>query len=130
MALRPKRVAKTPEEKAFDKCEKLYPKLAYGRCCINCLSEWRVTPATQIHHIIRRNCLHLRFDPQNLVPLCFDCHRKIHDGKLTEAISEEHRERLHKLSLRDTKAVCLLNGITKEELYLSQYEKMKQLLLT
>lgn len=125
-----KRPAKTKEEVVFDKCDRLYPKLSYGRCCQNCLAEWRITPATQIHHIIHRNCLHLRFNPLNLIPLCAECHRKIHDGRLTEAISQQQRDKLIKLSQRDTKAVCLLRGITKEELWTEQYNILKQLILT
>lgn len=128
--LRSRRVAQTSEERMFDLCDRAYPKLSYGRCCQNCLSEWRVRPAQCIHHIIHRNCLHLRFNPLNLIPLSAECHQKIHDGKLTEAISEQHREKLQRMSQKDIKSVCLLRGITKEELYTEQYKVLKSLLLT
>lgn len=125
-----RRPAKTSEERMFDKCEALYPKLSYGRCCQNCLSEWRVRPAQHVHHIFPRKCLHLRFDPYNLIPLCAECHEKIHAGKATEAITEERREKLQKLYNRDIKSVCLLRGITKEELWAEQYQVMKGLILS
>ena len=45
--------------------------------CINCLSERELTPA----HYVSRG----RGGPdvlENLMLLCFECHRKLHDGKL------------------------------------------------
>ena len=127
--MRYRRPAVTDEQKIFDKCDKLYPQLRYGRCCISCLSAWRVREAEHIHHIERRACLHLRFEPLNLLPLCSECHRKIHDGKLTEPISEQHREWLRNMANKNFKAICIARGLTKAEYYEQQYRKLKELIL-
>lgn len=124
-----KRKAVTPEQKIFDKCDKLYPQLRNGRPCACCLSVWKVKPATEIHHIIHRGNLHLRFELLNLIPLCADCHRKIHEGKLTEPISEQHREWLTKQANKDFKGILIARGLTKEEYYKLQYDRMKGMLL-
>lgn len=124
-----RREATTPEQKMFDKCDKLYPQLRHGRCCMACLSRWRVRPADHIHHIIGRANLHMRFEILNLIPLCWECHQKIHEGKLTEPISEQHREWLVKQSNKDFKGLLIARGLTKEEYYKQQYERMKGLLL-
>jgi hypothetical protein len=55
---------------------------------------------------------------------------KIHAGKATEAITQERREKLQKAYNRDIKAVCLLRGITKEELWAQQYDVLRKLVLS
>lgn len=124
-----KRPAVSLDDKVFDKCDRFYPKLRVGRCCACCASMWRVRPADHIHHIIRRNCLMLRFELLNLIPLCAECHQKIHDGKLTEPISEQHREWLIRQSNKSFKGVLIARGITKAEFYEEQYQKMKKVVL-
>jgi len=124
-----KRPAKTPEEKVFDKCDKLYPQLRHGRCCLACLARWKVTPATEIHHIIHRGNKMLRFELLNLIPLCSYHHQMIHAGKLTEPISEQQREWLVRMSNKDFKGMLIAKGMTKEEYYLEQYKKMKEQVL-
>lgn len=71
----------------------------------------------------------LRFELLNLIPLCAECHQKIHDGKLTEPISEQHREWLVKQNNKSFKGVLIARGITKAEYYAEQYDKMKSLIL-
>ena len=41
-----------------------------------------VRQATAVHHIIPRANDLLRYDPVNLLPVCYDCHRDIHDRGL------------------------------------------------
>jgi len=124
-----KRPAETLEQKIYDKCDKTYPQLRHGRCCMACLSAWRVKPADHIHHIIHRGNPMLRFEILNLIPLCAECHQKIHEGKLTEPISEQHREWLVRQSNKSFKGILIARGITKAEYYQEQYEKLKQLIL-
>ena len=38
--------------------------------------------ATEVHHIITRGNDLLRYDPANLLPICGDCHKAIHDRGL------------------------------------------------
>lgn len=127
--MRTRRVAETLEEKIYDRCDKLYPQLRYGRCCAACLSVWRVRPADHVHHIIHRGNPMLRFEILNLIPLCAECHEKIHAGKLTEPISEQHRDWLIKQNNKSFKGVLIARGITKAEYYQEQYDKMKSLIL-
>lgn len=119
----------TEEERMFDRCEKLYPKLRHGRCCIPCLLAWRITPADHMHHIMPRRHLITRFMLINLLPVCWKCHEKIHAGKLTEPISEQQREYLQKLANKDLKGLCIARGITKAEYYAEQYKQMKEQVL-
>jgi len=48
----------------------------HGAACEECLFNFK---GNRAHHFVRRS--HLRLDiPENLCVLCFDCHRRIHDG--------------------------------------------------
>lgn len=117
------------EEYWFNKCEKLYPKLSYGRCCAVCASKWKVVPATEIHHIQPRMHGMLRFHPLNLIPLCHTCHQLITDKKLDEPITTKHREWLQKMATKDFKGYLIAKGITKEEYFEWCYKQLKELIL-
>lgn len=117
------------EKKWFDKCEKLYPKLAYGRCCAVCQSRYLMTPATEIHHIQPRAHKALRFHYLNLMPLCHKCHQLITDKKLDEPITTKHREWLQQMANKDFKGMLIARGLTKAEYYQAQYRKLKELVL-
>lgn len=127
--MRRHRLAETDEQKIYDKCDQLYPKLRNGRCCAVCLSMWRMTPADHIHHIIPRANPITRFYLPNLIPLCCKHHQMIHEGKLTEPISEQHRDHLIQMANKSFKGLCIAKGITKAEYFQDQYEKMKEQLL-
>lgn len=119
----------TEEERIFNRCEQLYPKLRHGRCCIPCLVAWRVRESTEVHHIYSRRHLTTRFYLLNLMPVCAECHAKIHAGKLTEPISEQQREHLQNLANKDIKGLCIARGITKAEYFREQYKIIKEQLL-
>lgn len=81
-------------------------KLTASPLCQRCEEEGRVTPATEVHHIIpveraltRLEKERLMFDPTNLRALCHDCHVKTHtemgrSGKeLAKKRAEEHLQR-------------------------------------
>lgn len=127
--MRAKRLATTDEDKWFDKCDRLYPRLADGRPCAVCLSKWKMTPATEIHHIEPRVHRLLRFHYLNLLPVCHDCHDKITNKQLDEPITTKHREWLHQMTLKDFKGYCIAHGITKAEYYQERYNELKQLCL-
>ena len=48
--------------------------------CIKCKEKGKVSQATEVHHIeqLSENW-NKRFDYNNLIPLCYDCHHGIHD---------------------------------------------------
>ncbi len=127
--MRAKRIAKTEEDKWFDKCDALYPKLSYGRCCRVCESLWRQVPAECIHHYIRRGTLITRFYLPNLIPLCTKHHQMIHEGKLSEPLSEELKDHLTKMGNKNLKGYCIAKGITKAEYFEQCYKIMKENLL-
>ncbi len=58
--------------------------LAEQPLCVDCLeTTGRPTPAVEVHHIEGIQAApHKRLDPQNLVPLCEDCHDKRHGRPL------------------------------------------------
>jgi len=41
-------------------------------------------PAECGHHLIGRADKMLRYDAVNIMPLCYECHRLIHDGKINQ----------------------------------------------
>lgn len=61
--------------------DRLFQQLSSGRRC-NCCGH----PAECVHHFIGRANRFLRWDIFNAVPVCLDCHRKIHDGKLAPVL--------------------------------------------
>lgn len=44
---------------------------------------------TEVHHYFTRANKKLRFDPENLILLCFNCHRSAHYNKLTKEKIEQ-----------------------------------------
>ncbi len=65
---------------SFKKPRAIVDPMAVRECrkrpCEHCGSE-RVEPP---HHFVRTG--HLRLDlPENLISLCWDCHRRVHDGE-------------------------------------------------
>lgn len=127
--MRARRPAVQDDQKIYDKCDRLYPQLRHGRCCVSCLLIWRIRPADVIHHIIRRANPITRFYLPNLMPLCAECHDKIHAGKLSEPISEQHRDHLNKLANKNLKGICIARGITRAEYFQKQYEQIKENIL-
>lgn len=119
----------TEEEKWFDKCDKLYPKLAVGRPCAVCASKWLVRPATEVHHIMPRMHKMLRHHYLNLIPVCHECHQLITDKKLDEPITTKHREWLQRMANKDFKGYLIAHGITKAEYYQQRYKELKELVL-
>ena len=63
-------------------------------------------PAECYHHLIGRANPMTRYDPINLLPVCYDCHRDIHDGKVNdwnyiEADRKELLSELKRMSYKD-----------------------------
>ena len=54
-------------------------KAHHGECQL-CKAEHRLTRATVVHHVkhLRRHP-ELAYDTDNLIPLCHDCHERIHE---------------------------------------------------
>lgn len=86
-------------EKTLDKLVQL--------ACLNQKCRVCGKPAECGHHLIGRSNMMLRYDAINIMPLCYDCHRKIHDGKINqwEYCAPEQKEFLQekakKMSYRD-----------------------------
>lgn len=57
--------------------DRLVQMLHLGQRCWVCGK-----PAECVHHIISRRNKLFRYDLINLQPLCFNCHRLVHDGKI------------------------------------------------
>lgn len=60
-------------------------KLTAQPLCERCQQEDRITPATEVHHVVpvedgltRAAKVWLMYDPHNLRALCHDCHVKTH----------------------------------------------------
>lgn len=94
------------------KLDGLYPKLRYNKACSICGRQ-----ATEIHHIIHRDNLLLRYDLNNLLPLCSDCHRLVHDKGAELYISVWKMEYLNALKNVQLKDYLLKHGLTKKEFF-------------
>lgn len=98
--------------------DRLYPKLRIGRKCANpdCNNQ-----AVHMHHIVRRNVDLLRFDVKNLIPLCEECHRKIHDEGMFDRgldfVDEQTKDYLLRFKYIDFKQYLLELGISKEDFF-------------
>lgn len=60
--------------------DKLTQELSENQLCRVCKKVFhRNTLANCIHHVVHRNNYILRYNLNNLIPLCADCHRLVHD---------------------------------------------------
>ena len=100
------------------KLDRLYPKLRIGRKCANPACNRQ---AAHIHHIVRRNVDLLRYDINNLLPLCEECHRQIHDEGLynrgMDFVDEQRRNYLQRMKNIDFKQFLLELNITKDDFF-------------
>lgn len=100
------------------KLDRLYPKLRIGRKCANPACNHQ---AAHMHHIVRRNVDLLRYDVNNLLPLCEECHRQIHDEGLYNRgmnfVDEQRRNYLQRMKNVDFKQFLLELNITKDDFF-------------
>lgn len=105
----------TPLEQKLDR---LYPKLRIGRKCANPACNHQ---AAHMHHIVRRSVDLLRYDVKNLLPLCEECHRQIHDEGLynrgMDFVDEPRRAYLLYMKNIDFKQFLLELNITKDDFF-------------
>lgn len=105
------------------KLDALYPKLSIGRRCHFCGKK-----AEQQHHIRSRSNLLLRYDLNNLLPICNDCHRYIHDKSLNLDlyISVFRMEYLNKMSQIQFQDWLLKHGLTREDFFKQKEQELKE----
>lgn len=101
--------------KAIEKeLDRLVQELCKNHRCHVCGAR----KATAVHHIIGRANKLLRYDFSNLLPVCDDCHRQIHDKGL-DVSAYMHKERwlylqrVKNLSYKDLLTFEL--GMTEDE---------------
>lgn len=96
------------------KLDKLYPKLSRGRKCYFCGK-----PSENIHHIIPRSNTLLRYDLENLLPVCYNCHQALHNHSCDIAlyIGLSRYAYLEEMSKVNFKDYLLNNNLTKEEFF-------------
>jgi 5-methylcytosine-specific restriction protein A len=52
-------------------------KIAAQPLCADCEAEGRVTPATEVHHVVKiADAPQKKHDSENLLPLCKACHAR------------------------------------------------------
>lgn len=78
--------------------------------------------AEAIHHIIGRSNKMLRYDIVNLLPVCYDCHRKIHDEGLNALhyIPKEQAQYLMQVKNESYKDFLTFEMQMTEDEYLKQ----------
>lgn len=96
--------------------DRLYPKLRYGKKCINPKCD---NYAHHVHHIVGRTNRLLRHDVKNLIPLCANCHADIHDRGLynrgMDFIDSSRQEYLQRMKNIVFKDYLIQNNLTEEE---------------
>lgn len=103
------------------KLDRLYPQLRSK--CYLCGRA-----ASSIHHIVPRANLLLRYDLNNLVSICDDCHRLIHDKgfDLANYISPTrwlYLEQMKNIQLQD---YLLAHNLTREEFFKLKEKELKE----
>ena len=67
--------------------DRLTQELSHNQLCRVCAKVFHTYKSADcIHHVEPRNNFILRYDISNLIPICNDCHRLIHD---TDKIRDE-----------------------------------------
>ena len=97
--------------------DRLVQQLCVGKRCAICKGQ-----ATEIHHIIGRANKFLRYDPNNLLPVCHSCHCKIHDKGLDpfEYISPERAGILKRLKNKSYRDILTFELQMSEEEFLRE----------
>ena len=97
----------------------------HGNRCVVCGS----TDGLECHHIVKRVKLLTRWDWRNGIPLCVECHRKLHDGNLgmrgeiATMVSYEYLDYFNGYTSKD---YFIESGLTKAEWYEMQLEENKK----
>ena len=108
----PRKSPKTREEKIIEKGDKLYPQLRHGRCCIPCLIKYKVRPADHIRLVFDTNNPFVRFDLQNLLPVCEEHY---FSPDIDIPVSSKTLAYLLKLDKKTLEGVAIARGKTKEQ---------------
>lgn len=81
LACHPWTHAKTTKERGYDNnWKKLSERIRKNEpLCHDCQAKGIATPAKEVHHIIKiKDAPGLKYEQDNLVPLCEACHRERH----------------------------------------------------
>jgi hypothetical protein len=99
-----------------------FQQLSVGRRCACC-----GRPASCSHHIIRRGASEItRYCWKNAMPLCAECHAKIHDGRLVEPVGRLLREDLEQMAMANFSEYLLKvrGAMTRVEFYHEKEEEL------
>lgn len=97
-----------------DKLDRLYPKLVIGRKCFFCGK-----PAENMHHIIPCSNILLRWDLENLLPVCYNCHQALHNAPhdirlYIGLVRQAYLDEMKNINFQDYLRV---HNLTREEFY-------------
>ena len=105
------------------KLDRLYPKLQNKMKCHFCGK-----PSSQIHHIITRANILLRYDLTNLLPVCDDCHRLIHDKGLNVEFFLPPARWLYLQKMKNIQFQDYLlgHGLTRDDFFKQKEKELKE----
>ena len=111
--------------------DKLVQKVSCNQYCRVCAKHGIKKVAECGHHIIRRDDNLLRYDIINIMPVCYEHHRAIHDGKIKEVdiVNPDiwsYLQRVKNMSYKDFLIFEL--GLTEKEYFKQCRKKLKSLL--
>jgi 5-methylcytosine-specific restriction endonuclease McrA len=88
----------------IDKADTVFSKAIRTRDkfkCVRCDREYPEGKGLQVHHFFGRRYENTRFDPENVISVCFGCHRFFHENPLQQV--EFFEERLGKTRFDELK---------------------------
>lgn len=105
-----------------EKLDRLYPQLVKGRKCYFCGK-----PAENMHHIIPRSNILLRWDLENLLPVCYNCHRALHDNPYDirlylGLVRTAYLDEMKNINFQD---YLRIHNLTREEFYKKKEFELK-----
>lgn len=105
--------------------DRLFQQISNGQRCKEC-----GRPSQCVHHYISRRNEILRWEVFNAIPVCLECHNKIHTGEI-KIITDKHIGKHQRewcdsrknISLKDE---LLFRGLTRQEYYKEKSEQLKR----
>ena len=105
------------------KLDALYPKLSRNARCYFCGRK-----AEHQHHIIKRDCLLLRYDSKNLLSVCAACHAFIHNkgANIENYISPSRWLYLEQMKNIQFQDYLIAHNLTRDEFFREQEQLLKE----
>ena len=106
--------------------DKLVQLESLNHNCVVCKKKKITKKAECYHHLIGRANPMTRYDPINLLPVCYDCHMDIHQGKVNDwdYVDKDREECLRELQRMSYKDFLIFVAKKTETEYLRELKEI------